>query len=83
MAMAFGSSCGWPSSSIPFLSSEDSHLSSGPISTEEASWIVGILCFGGIFGNLFFGWLSNIWGRKCTMCLLPFPSLVNNIVKFN
>lgn len=80
MAMAFGASCGWPSASLPFLKSEESHLSSGPISTEEVSWIVSMICFGGLFGNLFFGWLTNIWGRKRPLCLLAFPNLVNNFL---
>lgn len=79
MSISYGASCGWPSPSLPFLKSKDSHLSSGPISTEEASWIGAMLCVGGLCGNLFFGWLTNICGRKRPLCLLAFPNIVNII----
>lgn len=39
-----------------------------------------MLSFGGIFGNLLFGWLANIWGRKRTLCLITLPVLVRHII---
>lgn len=78
LGVAYGASNGWSSPSLSYLTSSDSHLKSGAITTEEASWIGSMLSFGGIFGNLLFGWLANYWGRKRTLCFITLPILVRN-----
>ena len=64
IAISYGALCGWPSSALPFLQSEESPLNEGPISNEAASWIGSIICIGGLIGNFFFGWLASALGRK-------------------
>lgn len=60
LAFSYGATCGWSSPSIPLLKSEETPLDTGPISIEEASWIVALQCVGGFAGNLVLGWV-----RRC------------------
>lgn len=76
MALAYGSFCGWPSAAFLILQSEESPMTDGPISNEEASWIGAIICAGGLTGNFFFGWLSNKIGRKSTLLLTAVPMII-------
>lgn len=60
LAFSYGASCGWPSASILILKSDETPLESGPISTNEASWVVSGICIGGFVGNLLLGWVRNV-----------------------
>lgn len=77
LAVAYGTSNGWASPNLSYLTSSDSHLDSGAITTDEASWIGAMLSLGGLFGNVLFGWLANYWGRKRTLCFITLPILVS------
>lgn len=57
LAFSYGASCGWTSASIPILKSEETPFETGPISTNEASWIASGICVGGFVGNLIIGWV--------------------------
>lgn len=59
LAFSYGATCGWASSSIPILRSDDTPLETGPISISDASWIASGNCFGGFFGNLLVGWVRT------------------------
>lgn len=76
ITFAYGITCAWPSVSVPLLGSEESPI--GPQSTDVLSWIVGIMCLGGLVGNIFFGWAADIYGRKKPLWLLSIPTLVCN-----
>lgn len=75
--VSFGTSCGWPSFSFLILESEDTPLKSGPLTTEELSWIVSIFCGGGVFGNFVFGWLVDKCSRKQILYVLSIPQIVS------
>lgn len=60
LAFSYGATCGWTSSSIPILKSDDTPLETGPISTADASWISSGICIGGFFGNLLIGWVKKL-----------------------
>lgn len=68
--------CGWGSPNIDLLSSKESPLPSGKIDKDEASWIASLLCFGGLIGNLFFGYVAKIWGRRLPLILISIPAIV-------
>lgn len=76
LIVSFGTSCGWPSFSFLILESEDTPLKSGPLTTEELSWIVSIFCGGGVAGNFLFGWLVGKLGRKQILYVLSIPQIV-------
>lgn len=68
LAFSYGASCGWPSASIPILKSDLTPLKTGPISSEEASWITSGICLGGFVGNLLTAWVKGkteifFWSR--------------------
>lgn len=76
--MSYGVACGWPSVTIPILSSIDSPI--GAQSNEILSWIVSLMCIGGLTGTLFFGWITNILGRKIPLWFLSAPSIVSYLL---
>jgi hypothetical protein len=39
LAVAHGAQLGWVSPVMPYLRSEETHLTGGPITSQEASWI--------------------------------------------
>lgn len=74
--MVYGISCGWPSPNLPLLMSDDSPLPTGKLSIDEISWISGLICIGGIAGNLFFGYIMNNYGRKEPLIVIAVPTIV-------
>lgn len=66
---------GWTSPFSPYLKSEDTHLISGPLSSEDISWIGSLLSVGGLIGAIFFGSIAHKIGKKNTMFLLVIPHL--------
>ncbi|CAD7088659.1 unnamed protein product [Hermetia illucens] len=68
-----GNAIGWLAPTLPTLQSEDSPLTTGPITIEEASWIGSIICVGGVTGSLTFGLLVNRIGCKLSLYLLAVP----------
>lgn len=77
MIVGYGTSCIWPAISFDMLQSELTPMDSGPISTEEISWIVSIFCMGGFLGTIVFGVFANAVGRKTYMCMLAVPQIVS------
>lgn len=59
LSFSYGASCGWTSASIPILKSDETPFESGPITTNEASWIASGICLGGFAGNLMIGWVTE------------------------
>ncbi|XP_058058247.1 facilitated trehalose transporter Tret1-like [Anopheles bellator] len=65
LGVGYGTVSGWTSSALPTLQSPDgSPLGTGPITQQQASWIGGVLCLGGIVGTLVGGLLVERVGRK-------------------
>lgn len=65
--VALGMFGGWNSPSILLLTSEDSPLPTGPLTMEEASWVASLHCLGGLFGNIAFAYIGNIFHFNCTI----------------
>lgn len=51
LMISSGVMTGWTSPAIPFLESEETPLKSGPVTTEEISWIGANLSLGGTLHN--------------------------------
>jgi hypothetical protein len=83
LAFSYGATCGWPSASIPILKSDDTPLSSGPITMSEASWIASGICPGGLLGNLFIGWVRELCENSGKIQMkIHCSSLVEVVKKF-
>lgn len=75
ISFVHGAATGWLSPSVLVLQSEETHLTSGPISMEELSWIGALLSLGGIAGNFFFSVVAGRYGRKFALIVLALPNL--------
>lgn len=78
--MSYGTVCGWPSAAYSILNSSETPLRSGPMTVEELSWMVSIMCIGGFFGNMFFGCITGRFGRKLPLLLIAVPMTVCFII---
>ena len=58
---------------FPLLQSENSPLTSGPVSTTESSWIGALLSVGGLLGSFLFNFIINKFGKKVGLMLLAVP----------
>lgn len=67
---------GWTSAAIPYLKSSESPLTTGRITSEEASLIGSCLTFGGIVGTMVFGYIATLIGPKRTILLIAFPQIL-------
>lgn len=78
LSFSYGATCGWTSSSIPILKSyDDTPLESGPISTNDASWIASGICLGGFVGNLLIGWVKITTNYLTSLSYLKNFSAIN------
>lgn len=76
ITIAYGATCGWPSASFLILKTNETPLPSGPLTTDQLSWVGSLLCVGGLLGNILFGWWSNNYSRKMLLMIIPIPQIV-------
>lgn len=68
-----GSVLGWSSPANPLLEKGQYGF---VISEEELAWIGSITAIGAIVGAPLVGWMVDFFGRKTTILILLFPSLI-------
>lgn len=73
IVLSYGCIVGWLSPALPILLSTDSPLVTGPITSEELSWISSMSSGGALVGTFIFGVLSAVMGSKRSMTLMAFP----------
>lgn len=73
ITISHGAAVGWVSPFLPYLQSSETHLTSGPVSIEQASWIGSLLCIGGLIGAPLFGLLADRFGKKVGLQLIVLP----------
>lgn len=71
-----GASVGWVSPALPVLLSNDTPLVTGPITTEQLSWIGSMSNFGSTCGTFIFGALSVLLGAKRCMYIVAIPQII-------
>lgn len=76
MTLNFGVTCGWSSSSLVLLQSENSPLPTGKITADEASLIAALMSAGGLIGNLIITGLTERYGRRMPLLLFAIPQIV-------
>lgn len=75
ITFTFGWNCSW--SNANFLELQKPNvLPSGPITYDEASFVVSIVCIGGLLGNASYLWVVERFGRKKPILLLALPASV-------
>ena len=80
-ALAYGSSLGWISPVLPDLLSKETPVGTEPMTDESASWLVAILCLGGLITTPILGPLSEKFGRKIVGYLITVPSILSWLLK--
>lgn len=80
--LGHGCTAGWVSPALFILKNSNTPLESGPITSEETSWIGSIDAIGGIFGTVFYGYLLTIIGNKNSMMLIAIPSAMHWILVY-
>ncbi|XP_053697380.1 facilitated trehalose transporter Tret1-like [Sabethes cyaneus] len=75
ITLGHGAALGWVSPFLPYLQSNGTHLTTGPVTIEQASWIGSTICFGGLIGAPTFGLLADRLGKRLGLQLLAVPHL--------
>jgi MFS family permease len=75
ISLSHGCAIGFVSPFLPYLRSDESHLATGPVSSENVSWIGSLLAVGGFFGAIIYGKISQKFGQKFTLIALVVPHL--------
>lgn len=73
IVLSYGCIVGWLSPALPILLSSDTPLLTGPITSEQLSWISSMSSCGALVGTFIFGVLTASMGSKRAMTLLAFP----------
>lgn len=79
-ALGYTISVGWISPNVELLQSDQTHLTSGPLSNETLSWVTSIINIGGLIGSVFYGVLADYIGRRKTLILIAIPLIASWIM---
>lgn len=80
LLISIGASTGWNSPSFLELTSDQSHLETGPITYDEMSWIASLVSPGGIVGTQVFGMLLSRFGAKKSITVSALIQTVRSIM---
>lgn len=58
---------------MPILASNETPLSTGPLTIDEVSWVGSINCIGAVVGALAFGYFTTLLGSKRCVFVLAAP----------
>lgn len=64
---------GWSSPTAPILMSNDPPVGTEAMTSDQISWLNGIVCLGALSGLPFCSYLSEKFGRKICGCLILIP----------
>lgn len=76
VSFSHGVCAGWLSPQYGLLSSEDSPLSDGPMTTEELSWAGANICTGAILATWVTVTMSHRMGRKFALNFIAYPQII-------
>lgn len=71
ISLSHGCMVGWLTPVLPLLKSDNTPLTTGPLSLEDVSWMASIAPIGSVFSALIFRWITTRIGSKrmMTNCL--------------
>ncbi|CRL04884.1 CLUMA_CG017935, isoform A, partial [Clunio marinus] len=75
IAVSHGCVVGWLSPFIPYLQSSQSHLTTGPVTSNDVSWIGSLMPLGGFIGTTVFGTITERLGKRISLFMLLVPHL--------
>lgn len=74
LTLVYGISVGWAAPNIVLFQTPQSPV--GQLGTDQISLIASLLCAGGVLGTFFYGWISDIWGRKIVLFFAAVPQMI-------
>lgn len=77
LLFSFGWACTWANVNFLELQSPNTKLPNGPITYEEASIVMSLICAGGLLGNVVYLWALGRFGRKKPILFLSVPTIVS------
>ncbi|XP_055309204.1 facilitated trehalose transporter Tret1-like isoform X2 [Sitodiplosis mosellana] len=77
IGFSFGWACAWANVNFLELQSPNTKLQDGPISYDEASLVMSLICAGGLMGNIVYLWALDKFGRKKPIMFLAFPTILS------
>lgn len=80
LLVSHGTISGWLSPALLLLTSEDTPLSSGPLTPSEISWVVSIPALGNLVGTAVFHKIATHYGNRVGMLLLGIPQIVSFLI---
>lgn len=75
ITLSFGWNCGFANANFLELQVTDK-LRDGPLTFDEASMFVSLICVGALLGNIIYLWIIEKFGRKKPMLFLAIPIFV-------
>jgi MFS family permease len=60
---------------MPYLKSEETHLTGGPITPSQSSWIGALITLGAFINTLLYGKVAQWLGKKIALIILLLPNL--------
>lgn len=78
IGFSFGWSGSWANANFLHLQSAETDLQAGPLTYDEASLMMSLICAGGLFGNIVYLWILEKFGRKNPLLLLSLPIIVRD-----
>lgn len=75
ISFSHGCIIGWVTPALMLLTSDETPLSSGPITLEELSWIGSMNSIGAMLGTFSFGCFTTLIGCKRAMTFLALPAI--------
>lgn len=76
----FGWMCSWANANYENLrsngTSRSTQLDDGPLSLQQASLVMSLICAGGLIGNLVYLFVLEKFGRKNPILFLAIPAIV-------
>lgn len=78
----YGVFVGWSSPSIVLLTSDQSPLPTGKITTDEATWTAALKSLGFLLSCSVFGYVGTKFGRKWPLIILAIPLIVREHLHF-
>lgn len=81
-SIGYGVHEGWTSAAIDPLISNETPLSSGKMTMDEATLMTSLLYVGALTGNIFFGYITDKCGRKLLLIVMAIPMIVSDNFQF-
>lgn len=76
-SLSIGCSIGWLSPALRTLESNDTPLSTGPLTVDEVSWVGSLMHLGGLCGFPLYAAIAKRFGRKNAIASLIIPLIVS------